>query len=71
MNFANAFTPERLQEVQAEISGRTASEELKAAFGLYNVAKRLALYYDGKVTLHLESQQGKGTAVWFIIPEGR
>lgn len=61
------FTPERLTEVWAELHQKTDTENLKV-YGLYNVNKRLGLYYDKKVSLFIESEYGKGTRISFTIP---
>ena len=41
---------------------------MKASYGLYNVSKRLRLYYDGKVSLDIKSVAGEGSEVSFVIP---
>lgn len=61
------FTEERMQEVQKELDLDDGGD-LKAVYGLYNVNKRLRLYYDGQVSLHIESRQGEGAAVSFVVP---
>ena len=62
------FLPERLNEVRQEIRSRERAEDLKSVYGLYNVSKRLELYYGNNVQLNIESEYGNGTAVWFEIP---
>ena len=62
------FTPERLAEVKRELSGKNDTENLKAAYGLYNVNKRLTLYYDESVKLDIQSEYGNGTTVTFCVP---
>lgn len=61
------FTPERLAEVTTELSSGMPPENLNAVYGLYNVNKRLNLYYDESVSLKIESEYGKGTRVSFSI----
>ncbi len=51
----------------AELHQKTDTENLKV-YGLYNVNKRLGLYYDKKVSLFIESEYGKGTRISFTIP---
>ncbi|MCR5723584.1 MAG: sensor histidine kinase [Treponema sp.] len=63
------FEPERLSAVLAELSSGTQAETLTAAYGLYNVNKRLKLYYGEQMQVHIESERGKGTTVSFTIPE--
>ena len=64
------FTEERLNEVREELSnGAEDSEKLSSVYGLYNVNKKLRLYY-GEATegLIIESEQGKGSRISFEIP---
>lgn len=64
------FTAERLQEVQKELqSGSESAENLSSVYGLYNVNKKLKLYYGEKTKgLLIESEHGKGSTISFIIP---
>lgn len=64
------FTPERLEEVQNELSkGAQNSESLSSVYGLYNVHKKLKLYYGEKTTgLQIKSVKGAGSEISFIIP---
>ena len=62
------FTPERLRQVQEELNKETDIENLKSVYGLYNVNKRLNLYYDTSASLFIESEYGKGTKVRFTVP---
>jgi len=64
------FTEERLREVRKELStGAQDSEKLTSVYGLYNVNKKLRLYYGGKTSgLKIESEAGKGTCISFTIP---
>lgn len=62
------FTPERMAQVQSELDGKTDTENLNAVYGLYNVNKRLKLYYDYAVSLQIKSEYGKGTCVSFTVP---
>lgn len=61
------FTPERLEEVRSELaSGDLDSEKLSSVYGLYNVNKKLKLYYGNQTSgLIIESEQGKGSLVTF------
>ncbi|MCR5623060.1 MAG: sensor histidine kinase [Treponema sp.] len=61
------FTEKRMHEVQNELALPDGGD-LKASYGLYNVNKRLRLYYDGLVSLHIESLFGEGSAVSFVVP---
>ena len=62
------FTPERLSEVWRALRHKTDTEDLTSVYGLYNVHKRLELYYDKKVSLFIDSEYGKGTRISFTIP---
>ena len=62
------FTQERLDAVLYELSDNADPENLKSIYGLYNVNKRLKLYYDMSVSLDIKSEYGKGTTVSFTIP---
>lgn len=64
------FTKERLDEVNRELENASIdSEQLSSVYGLYNVNKKLKLYY-GKETegLVIESEHKKGSKISFIIP---
>ena len=64
------FTPERLAEVNNELKDATLdAENLSSVYGLYNVNKKLKLYY-GKQTegLLIESEHNKGSKISFVIP---
>lgn len=64
------FSPERLQEVQEELqSGSEDAEKLSSVYGLYNVNKKLKLYYGSKTNgLEIQSEFKKGSSISFIIP---
>lgn len=62
------FTNERLKEVKSELRKKTDAENLKSIYGLYNVNKRLSLYYDKSISLKIISEYGNGTTVSFIVP---
>ena len=64
------FTEERLLQVQKELTeGSDNSEKLNSVYGLYNVHKKLKLYY-GENTQGIEivSNKGEGTSISFSIP---
>lgn len=64
------FTEERLREVREELAtGAADSEKLTSVYGLYNVNKKLRLYYGEKTDgLIIESEPGKGSCISFVIP---
>ena len=63
------FTKERLAEVRAELAnGANDSEKLNSVYGLYNVNKKLKLYYGEKTQgILIESEEGKGSHIYFTI----
>lgn len=63
------FTEEKLEQVNNELNQVNDTEELKNIYGLYNVNKRLKLYYNEQTKgLNIQSTFGKGTLVSFIVP---
>ncbi|MCR5062259.1 MAG: histidine kinase [Treponema sp.] len=64
------FTEERLGQVRNELrTGAQDSEKLSSVYGLYNVNKKLKLYYgDQTEGLIIESESGKGSKISFTIP---
>lgn len=64
------FTPERLEQVNNELNTAAEdSEKLSTVYGLFNVHKKLKLYYGDKTEgLKIISEQNKGTEISFIIP---
>lgn len=64
------FTEERLGQVRNELrTGAQDSEKLSSVYGLYNVNKKLKLYYGEQTEgLIIESQAGKGSRISFTIP---
>jgi two-component system sensor histidine kinase YesM len=64
------FTQERLAEVRAELAkGDEDTEKLSSVYGLYNVNKKLKLYYAEDTSgLIIESEAGKGSRVSFTVP---
>ncbi len=64
------FTEERLGQVRNELrTGAEDSEKLSSVYGLYNVNKKLKLYYGEKTDgIIIESIAGKGSKISFTIP---
>lgn len=64
------FTEERLGQVRNELrTGAQDSEKLSSVYGLYNVNKKLKLYYGEQTKgLIIESEAGKGSRISFTIP---
>ncbi len=63
------MSEEFLEHIMKQISSSTDPEELSDVYGLYNVNKRLELYYDASTQLKIESRYRKGTTVHFSVPE--
>ena len=63
------MTQEKLANIMKQISGSADPEDLNNVYGLYNVNKRLELYYDASTKLEITSQYQKGTTVYFSVPE--
>ena len=63
------MTEETLQNIMEQIKGFADPEDLNNVYGLYNVNKRLELYYDTDTKLEIASQYKKGTTVYFSVPE--
>lgn len=62
------FTPDRLAQIRDEIASAD-SENLTSAYGLFNVNKRLFLYYPGRTEgLQIESEHRRGARISFTIP---
>lgn len=64
------FTEERLGQVRNELrTDAQDSEKLSSVYGLYNVNKKLKLYYgENTEGLLIESEAGKGSKISFTIP---
>ena len=64
------FTEERLGQVRNELrTGAEDSEKLSSVYGLYNVNKKLKLYYGEQTEgIIIESTAGKGSKISFTIP---
>ena len=64
------FSPERLEQVQQELSNASIdNERLSSVYGLYNVNKKLKLYYGDKTDgLVIKSEYTKGSTISFTIP---
>lgn len=58
--------PERLARIQQELDGHTTLDE-DTGFGLYNVNKRIQLYYGQPGGLKIDSGES-GTCVSFVVP---
>lgn len=59
---------EKIKSICAELSSPADTENLSSVYGLFNVQKRLELYYNEVIKLHIESEYGKGTMLSFSVP---
>ncbi len=59
------ISPERLEQLCRQING--AQEKSQESFALKNIREQMCLTY-GERDIHIESQLGQGTRVWFVIP---
>jgi two-component system sensor histidine kinase YesM len=64
------FTPERFVQVKDELENATLdAEKLSSVYGLYNVNKKLKLYYGEETEgLVIQSEHNKGSNISFVIP---
>jgi two-component system sensor histidine kinase YesM len=62
------FAPEKLAQVQAELSGNSDEIRLESGFGIDNVNKRIKLYYGKQYGLSIRSEYHTGTRVTLVIP---
>jgi two-component system sensor histidine kinase YesM len=63
------MTEEKLANIMKQINGTVDPEDLNNVYGLYNVNKRLGLYYDTSTKLEITSRYKVGTTVYFSVPE--
>ncbi|MBN2626423.1 MAG: sensor histidine kinase [Spirochaetales bacterium] len=63
------MTPERLADVKRQMEEDHDRSHSGDIYGLYNVNKRLSLYYNGQTELTIESTYREGTTVSFRVPE--
>ncbi len=59
--------PEKLAEIRAELN-KGVETDFREGYGLYNVNKRLLLYYGEKARLTFDSQLNHGTTVTIRVP---
>ncbi|MBL1229626.1 sensor histidine kinase [Enterococcus sp. BWB1-3] len=60
--------PERLQKVQEELE-KGIDSDFSTGYGLYNVNKRLLLYYGREAGIQVESQYRHGTVITVTVPK--
>lgn len=58
---------ERLAEIREKLLENKRDLAENENIGLENVSNRLKLCYGEKSGLHIESEEGKGTRVWFLV----
>lgn len=60
---------ERLLEIQNRLAQATVEDSGEGGYGLYNVRKRLLLYYGNTASLQIDSTYRKGTTVTVTVPK--
>ncbi|MBL1225794.1 sensor histidine kinase [Enterococcus sp. BWR-S5] len=60
--------PEQLEEIQEELA-KGVDSDFSTGYGLYNVNKRLLLYYGSQAGIRLESHYRKGTTIRVTVPK--
>ncbi|WP_319469113.1 sensor histidine kinase [uncultured Trichococcus sp.] len=60
---------ERLLEIQERLAQATVDDSGEGGYGLYNVRKRLLLYYGNTASLDIDSTYRKGTTVTVTVPK--
>lgn len=60
---------ERLLEIQARLAQATVDDSGEGGYGLYNVRKRLLLYYGNAASLQIDSTYKKGTTITVTVPK--
>lgn len=60
--------PEQLRRIQAELA-RGLDSDFSVGYGLYNVNKRLLLYYGKQATISFDSHYRQGTTVVLTVPK--
>ncbi|MDD3213323.1 MAG: sensor histidine kinase, partial [Eubacteriales bacterium] len=63
------MTAERLTQVRESLAGDAAAESDRGCYGLFNVNKRIQLYYNQPEGVHIKSDQN-GTTVSLCVPFG-
>ncbi|MFH2114476.1 MAG: ATP-binding protein, partial [Spirochaetota bacterium] len=63
------MTEERLEDVRQQICASFDPALLNGVYGLYNVNKRLALYYGEQARIEIQSTHKEGTTVSFRVSE--
>ena len=63
------MTAERLEDIKAQIASNNDVSTVNDVYGLYNVNKRLALYYNGRAALEITTVYTEGTSVTIRLPE--
>jgi two-component system sensor histidine kinase YesM len=66
------MTAEQLASVKEQLAGTpspASGDTENRIYGLYNVAKRLELYYNRTDLLNIQSTYREGTQVTLLIPE--
>lgn len=60
------MSSEKIQMLYAAFEAEESREG--GGYGLYNVNKRLKLYYGAAIRLHIKSTVNEGTTIWCVLP---
>jgi two-component system sensor histidine kinase YesM len=60
---------ERLKDIKVQLGCEPSNSAVTDIYGLYNVNRRLALYYNNKASMEISSMYKQGTSVSFRLPE--
>jgi two-component system sensor histidine kinase YesM len=63
------MTASKLEQIRSQIQADLESSQINDVYGLYNVNKRLSLYYTNFTQLEITSTYGEGTKVLFKLPK--
>jgi two-component system sensor histidine kinase YesM len=65
------FTPDRLEQIQAELEDDAGEIGVEGGFAISNVNKRIRLYYGKQYGISIRSEYNVGTRVTLVIPARR
>lgn len=63
------MTASKFEQIRSQIQADLESSQINDVYGLYNVNKRLSLYYTNFTQLEITSTYGEGTKVLFKLPK--
>ncbi len=63
----SGIPPEQLEAIRGLLSGEQAPSDERKHIGLLNVSERLKLWKKTRSPLHVDSEEGVGTEVWWLM----